>query len=375
MLHTPFYDYHISQNARMVEFAGWEMPIMYTSILDEHVQVRTSGGMFDVSHMGRVYFSGRDARRFLERICTRRVSDMAHGQCRYSLVCNENGGVRDDVLIYRMSDDDFMLVVNAANRAKLLDHFQAHRADLKLSIDDRTEKTAMLALQGPRVMDVIYRFSDEIPSLKKYRFTVISLLMFKVTVSRTGYTGEDGIEVILPANVAATAIRMMLDKGGDADRIIKPIGLGARDTLRLEAGMPLYGHEMDEGVDPISAGLMFGINLDKDEHEDGERFLGQDALKRIDAAGPAQQLVGLYLDTKRTARQGMIVKQGDREVGRITSGCTSPTLERSIAMAYVPSALAEPGTSVQVDLGKQAVDAEVCALPFYKRLKPAAASK
>ncbi|MBL1216727.1 MAG: glycine cleavage system aminomethyltransferase GcvT [Planctomycetes bacterium] len=372
MLHTPFYDYHISQNARMVDFAGWQMPIMYTSIVQEHEQVRTSGGMFDVSHMGRVYFRGQDARRFLERICTRRISNMAHGQCRYSLICNEQGGVRDDVLVYRMGDDDFMLVVNAANRTKLLEHFRQHSAGLSVTMDDRTEKSAMLAIQGPRVMDVIGRFSDEIPSLKKYRFTTKSLLLFKVTVSRTGYTGEDGVEVILPANVAPTAIKMMLDKGGDAGQIIKPIGLGARDTLRLEAGMPLYGHEMGEETDPISAGLMFGINLDKDEHEDGEPFIGQDALKAIHANGPTNRLVGLFLDTRRTARQDMPVLHNDGTVGRVTSGCTSPTLERSIAMAYVPAELTEPGTIVQVDLGKQAVDAEVCALPFYKRPKPVA---
>jgi len=371
VLRTPFYQFHVDQQAKMVDFAGWDLPIMYTSIIEEHRQVRSSGGMFDVSHMGRVHFKGRDARLYLERICTRRIHDMAHGQCRYSLICNEQGGVKDDVLIYRYDDDDFMLVVNAANRAKLLDHFASQKDDLKVTIDDRTEKTAMLAIQGPRVIDLIGRYSEEVTGLKMYRFAIKNLLIFKMTISRTGYTGENGVEVILPASMATTAMKMMLSKGGDAKEIIKPVGLGARDTLRLEAGMPLYGHEMDEEHDPISAGLMFGINLDKDEHELGESFIGQAALKRIKEEGPKEVLVGLNIDGKRTARQDMNVMKDDRVVGRITSACISPTFDRPIAMAYVPPDLAEPETVVQVDLGKSAVDAEVLRLPFYKRPKKA----
>jgi len=323
-----------------------------------------------VSHMGRVEFKGRDARTFLERMCTRRVNDMTAGQCRYSLVCNERGGVRDDVLIYRMGEEKFMLVVNASNRAKLLDHFRSHQGDLKFDMTDRTEKTAMLALQGPRVMEIIGRFSDDIPQLKKYRFTDVGFMMLKATVSRTGYTGEDGVEVIIPANISALAVKTMMKEGGDAKDVIRPIGLGARDTLRLEAGMPLYGHEMDEETDPISAGLMFGINLDKHEGEYGERFVGQDALEKIHAAGPNNSLVGLVFDTKRTARQGMPVLVRDQVVGRVTSGCISPTLNQSIAMAYVPTAIAKSeGETLEVDLGKQRIAATITPLPFYKRPK------
>ncbi|MFG0328680.1 MAG: glycine cleavage system aminomethyltransferase GcvT [Phycisphaerales bacterium] len=369
MRKTPFHQFHVDHGARLVDFAGWEMPIMYTSIIDEHRQVRESGGLFDVSHMGRVHFNGPDARRFLERICTRRVYDMQHGQARYSLVCNEQGGTRDDVLIYRFDDDHFMLVVNAANRTKLLDHFESHRADLKLTIEDRTEKTAMVAMQGPKVIDLIGRFSSEVPSLKNYRFTVKSLLAFKVTISRTGYTGEDGVEVILPAKLAPMAVQMMLKELGDEQDLIKPTGLGARDSLRLEAGMPLYGHEMDEETDPVSAGLMFGINLDKDEAEEGERFIGQEALKRIHAEGPAERLVGLEIEGRRTARQDMSIHSQGETAGRVTSGAMSPTLGRPIAMGYVRAELAEPGTVVQIDLGRQTVDAKVTRLPFYKRPK------
>ncbi len=370
MLRTPFHQFHLDANAKMVDFAGYEMPIMYTSIIDEHNQVRNSGGMFDVSHMGRVHFKGRDARKFLERICTRRIHDLQHGQARYSLICNEQGGVRDDVLVYRYDDEDFMLVVNAANRAKIIEHCKTHQGDLKFKMDDRTDKTAMLALQGPKVIDMVSRFSDEIPALKNYRFCVKSLMIFKMTISRTGYTGEDGVEVILPANMASTAVNLMLKEGGaEAQEIIKPTGLGARDSLRLEAGMPLYGHEMDEERDPVSAGLMFGMNLDKDEHELGEKFLGQDVLKKIKAEGPRQRLVGLILDGKRTARQGMTIMSGDTEVGTITSACASPTLGVPIAMGYVPAELSELDQVVQIAAGSKILEAKVSKFPFYRRPK------
>ena len=370
MLRTPFYQFHVDSGAKMVDFAGWDMPIMYRSIIEEHKQVRNSGGMFDVSHMGRVRFTGRDARVFLERMCSRRVHDMKVGQCRYSLVCNERGGVRDDILIYRYDENDFMLVVNAANRVKLLDHFGSHVGDMKVKMKDETEKTAMLAIQGPRVIDLVSRFSDEIPGLRNYHFCVKSLMIFKMTISRTGYTGEDGVEVILPASMAMKAVEMMMKEGGEeASEIIKPIGLGARDTLRLEAGMPLYGHEMDEDHDPISAGLMFGINLDKDEHELGESFVGQEALKKIKAEGPVNKLVGLVLEGRRTARRDMKIMKGDEEVGVITSASLSPTLGCPIAMGYLPSAMAEVGTVVEVCLGSKKVEGKVVKLPFYKRLK------
>ena len=371
LLRTPFHQFHLDQGAKMVEFAGWEMPILYTSIVAEHQQVRSSGGLFDVSHMGRIFFKGPDARRFLEKICTRRVHDMAAGQCRYSLVCNERGGCRDDVLIYRFDEDDFMLVVNASNRAKLLDHFRAHKGNLRFEMDDRTEKTAMLALQGPKVMDLIAQVSDEIPVLKNYRFAVKNLLLAKLIVSRTGYTGEDGVEVILPAALASKAIPMAMEKLPGVKEAVKPAGLGARDTLRLEAGMPLYGHEMDEETDPISAGLLFGINLDKDQDAPvaGEKFIGQEALQRIQADGPRQKLVGLNIEGRRTARQGMTILSGSKPVGRVTSGATSPTLDRPIAMGYVPAELSTLDTVVQIDLGKATTDARVTALPFYKRPK------
>lgn len=368
LLRTPFHQFHIEHGGKLVDFAGWEMPLHYGSILDEHQQVRTSGGLFDVSHMGRVRFTGRDARQFLDHVCTRQIYDMQPGQVRYSIVCNEQGGCRDDVLIYRMDESEFLMVCNAANRPKLLEHFEQVKAatGMVFKMADETLDTAMIALQGPKVMEVLSRFSSEVPSLKRYRFTSKNLIFAKLLISRTGYTGEDGVEVIMPARFARKGIDLMLSNLGESP-LIKPAGLGARDSLRLETGLALYGHEISETIDPISAGLQFAVKLNKgDDNPEIGRFIGQDALQRIAAEGPRRKLVGLKLDGKRSARQDMKVKRGDTEVGAVTSGCLSPTLGYPIAMAYVDADCTEPGTMLHVDFGRMAADAQVTPLPFYK---------
>jgi aminomethyltransferase len=329
--------------------------------------------------MGRVKVTGRHARRFLERLCTRKISDMEPGQCRYALVCNERGGVRDDVIVYRVEEDDFLVVVNASNREKLLGHFESVRAgggtgELVVKIDDQTTKTAMVALQGPKVMELVSKFSSEIPTLKRYRFTIKNLLIMKVIVSRTGYTGEDGIEAILPAGAVSMALPLILK---DVDiksptAPLRPAGLGARDTLRTEAAMPLYGHELGEEINALSCGVDFAISMDKDQGDRGEKFVGMDALsKTIAEGGPKQKLVGLEIEGKRSARQGMPIKSGGggAEVGMVTSGCPSPTLGKCIAMGFVDRARTEPGTALQVETGKGPLDAKVVKLPFYKAPK------
>ena len=353
----------------MVPYAGWELPLHYGSIADEHLWTRSSGGLFDVSHMGRLRVSGRHARRFLDRVCTRLVRGMEPGQCRYSLICNEQGGCLDDVLIYCFGSDDYLVVCNGANRPKIMEHFERVKAEesLEFRLDDQTISTCMVAIQGPKVMDLVGAVSSEVPTLKRYRFTVKNVLVMKIIVSRTGYTGEDGVEVILSANFAKQALSMLLkDVGGDSS-VVRPAGLGARDSLRMEAGMPLYGHELDEATDPISAGLSFAVKVDKGESDSQEgRFIGQDAIQRIVADGPRKQLVGLNFEGRRSPRQGMNVKVDGETVGVVTSGCPSPTLEHPIAMAYVPPAVAEPGTTVEVELG-EGTPATVVKLPFYKR--------
>ena len=374
MQQSPLRQFHLDYNAQMVEYAGWEMPIRYTSIQEEHRQVRASGGIFDVSHMGRVKFRGRHARKLLERLCTRKIYDMQIGQIRYTLMCNEAGGVLDDVLVYKLDEDEFLAVVNASNREKLLPHFDRVKAagDLTCKVEDETLKTAMIAIQGPNVIDMIGKVSSEVPALKRYRFTIKNLMIRKLMVSRTGYTGEDGVEVILPASAIGMAMKLLLKdvKPGDENAVIKPAGLGARDSLRLEAGMPLYGHELGEEINALSCGIDFAIALDKDEHERGEVFIGMESLKKTrDAGGPAQKLVGLKVEGKRTPRQGMVVLSGDAEVGVVTSGCMSPTLGYPIAMALIDRAATDEGTALLIDTGRDRLKATVTPLPFYKRPK------
>jgi aminomethyltransferase len=347
------------------------MPLHYGSILDEHKQCRASGAMFDVSHMGRLEITGRHARKFLETVCTRKVSDMEPKSCRYSLICNEQGGVLDDVIVYRY-DSHWLLVVNASNRLKLLEHFKqvVKQHELSVSIDDQTQKTAMIAVQGPKVMEKIGEFSKEIPTLKRYRFAIKNLMILKMTVSRTGYTGEDGVEIMLGATMANMAIKLLLKDVEAPDAVIKPAGLGARDSLRLEAAMPLYGHELDELTDPFAAGLAFAVSLNKHETAEGDppipRFIGQDALEKIASTGPSKRLIGLKLEGKRTARQGAAVSRESVTIGKVTSGCLSPTLGYPIAMAYAQPDHIVEGDVVDIAVGDTTTPATIVPMPFYK---------
>lgn len=335
--------------------------------------------MFDVSHMGRVRFSGRHARKLLERICTRRIHDMKQGQCRYSLVLNQRGGIQDDVIVYRMDEDDFVVVVNASNREKLLPHFKAvaQTGSLVCKIDDQTMSTAMVAIQGPKVMDFVGKVSREVPALKRYTFAVKNLLIMKLTVSRTGYTGEDGVEVILPAGTVGMAMKLLLKDvdPSQPDAAIKPAGLGARDTLRTEAGMPLYGHELGEDTDPLATGLDFALAIDKDADPDdkGEAYIGMEALKRSrDAGGPPEKLVGMaFQGSKRAPRAGMTILVNDKPAGKLTSGCPSPTLGYPIAMGYIAREHAAETTTVEIDTGRDRIGGTIVKMPFYKAPKPA----
>ncbi len=359
LLRTPFHRFHVEHGAKMVEFAGWEMPMLYDSIIAEHRQVRDSGGLFDVSHMGRVRFRGPDAVRILDRLCTRDIATMTPGMVRYSLVCNDRGGCRDDVLVYRLGDDHFFMVVNASNRTKLLGHFEQVRGDLDVRIEDETMESGMLAVQGPQVVERVAGLLPQAAELKRYRFIEQEVLGATLLISRTGYTGEDGVEVIMSAALAEMAVEFLAGAEGEA---IKPAGLGARDTLRMEAAMPLYGHEITEDLDPLAAGLHFAVALDKKTP-----FIGQPALARISRNGPPRTLAGLRLEGRRTARQGMAVKERGRAIGAVTSACLSPTLDVPIAMAYLDASANAPGRHVTIDLGRGEAPAEVVPLPFYKK--------
>jgi aminomethyltransferase len=357
---TPFHDFHVSAKAKLVDFAGWEMPLLYRGIVDEHEQTRRSGSLFDVSHMGRLIITGTDVVPFLNKVLTRNVTEQRVGQSRYSLVCNPAGGVMDDIIISK-DQKNWILVCNAGNRDKIVAHLMEQSKGMNVEIVDQTETTAMVAIQGPAVID---RMAEILPidlkSIKRYGFESGSFMLIKFTCFRSGYTGEDGVELILPAKMASMAMKLVGGKDHDGSKV-RPAGLGARDTLRIEAGMPLYGHELSETIDPLTAGLGWAVDLNKD-------FIGVGPLREMMAAGgPKRKLVGLELDGKRIARQGTPVVVDGKTVGEVTSGTLSPTLGKSIAMAFVDTGSSAVDTAVGVDLKGTVVAAKIVALPFYKR--------
>lgn len=362
---TVLHAWHASHGARLVPFAGWEMPVQYQGIIQEHEACRKAAALFDVSHMGRIDFVGSDVATWLDGLVTRRVVGMPDGAVRYSLVCHEQGGVLDDVLIYRLPTADgvgrYSLVVNASNRDKLVAWFKSHGADgSRVALLDRTWETAMIAVQGPLAIGLVAQWLGWDPgAMKYYTAQMGSSPVGEILIGRTGYTGEDGVELVVGRADAERVWSELLALG--ADRGVQAAGLGARDTLRLEAGMPLYGHELTEDRTAAAAGLDFAIQL-KDRE-----FVGSRAIAAVKAAGGVEQRVGLALLGKRPAREGCGIVVEERTVGVVTSGTFSPTLGRPIAMGYVEASLAREGTEVEIDIRGSRHTAQVVALPFYRR--------
>lgn len=362
MQKTPLNEFHRRHHAHLVDFAGWEMPVFYTGLIEEHQFTRRHATFFDVSHMGRVDFEGAAAEALLERLNTRRIGDMKIGQCRYSHMCREDGGILDDVIVSRL-EERWLVVCNASNREKLLAWWETQRRGFDVQITDRTHETAMVAIQGPEAIETLDRLLPfKASELKRYHCKTGAAMGMGYYAARSGYTGEDGIEIILPAHVAEAAIGMLIENSADIDRPIKPAGLGSRDTLRTEAGMPLYGHELTEDWDSITAGQAWAVDLTKD-------FIGKSACARVKESGQAKVMIGLELDSKRTPRQGAPIVARGLPVGVVTSGTTSPTLGKVIAMGFVAPAQAAPGTALEIDLRGSMLAARVVPLPFYKRAK------
>jgi glycine cleavage system T protein (aminomethyltransferase) len=367
---TSLYEWHTAHGGRMVDFAGWEMPVQYDSITAEHQATRQNVGLFDISHMGRLKFFGPDAGRFLDATVTRRVVDIRPGQVRYGLVCNDRGGILDDVLVYRLAADEpadeevatFQVVVNASNRARIVDWLCRRLPDYATRLEDVTESTAMIAVQGPKAVRLVAPLVDcDLATMRYYTGADAHFDGVSCYVSRTGYTGEDGCEIICDAKDALAIWEKLVATGGSYG--LAPVGLGARDTLRLEAAMPLYGHELSEQINPIQAGLQFAVSI-------GDReFVGREALERAakDASLPVR--IGLQLDGKRVPRQGAAVLQGEAAIGEVTSGTFSPTFNRPIAMAYVQPTAQSPGTRLAADIRGTSFPAVVVPLPFYERGK------
>jgi aminomethyltransferase len=352
---TPLYEEHKALGARLVDFAGWEMPVQYEGIKAEHEAVRTRAGLFDVSHMGEVVFRGPDAETAVQRLVTRDVSRLAEGQAGYAAVCHGSGGTVDDVLVYKR-EGDFLVVVNASNREKDVEHFREHTSDLDVDIADESDDWALLALQGPEAEGILQRFTEiDLSKLRYYRFAETAEDKVRAIISRTGYTGEDGFEMYLRPDDAPEAWRMLVGAGAS------PAGLGARDTLRLEAGMCLYGNELDDETTPLEAGIGFAVHLTKEPP-----FVGQGALLRQDAEGLPKKLVGFELEGRGIARHGHTVTDGAEIVGRVTSGTLSPTLNKAIGLAFVEPEVEDRFTVVIRD---RPVPAKAVPLPFYKREK------
>jgi aminomethyltransferase len=355
---TPLHAWHTSHGGRMVDFAGWSMPVQYSSIIDEHNAVRQRAGLFDISHMGRLTVHGPAALEWLERITTNHVARLAEGQIQYSLMTDESGGVIDDVLVSR-GPFGYTVVCNAANRGEVLAQLQRHRPAGEAVLTDRTRDTAMIAVQGPdALMTVQPLFNGALGSLRYYHATMGQTAGAESVVSRTGYTGEDGFELIVGASRAEAVWNALLESGQPHG--IQPCGLGARDTLRFEAAMPLYGHELSRSINPYEAGLGWAVKLDKGD------FIGRDALRGL-KAHPARRRVGLALPGKRIARQGYPVLRDGRPVGAVTSGTFAPTLQRSLAMALVEAECAAAGTPLSVEIRGLVEPAEIVPLPFYRR--------
>jgi aminomethyltransferase len=358
---TPLNARHRASNARMVPYAGWDMPVEYSGITAEHLAVRTRAGVFDVSHMGEVEVAGKDALAAVQRVSSNDASRLKMGQIQYSGLLTPEGTFIDDMLVMRMGPNHFMLVVNAANAAKDYAWIAEQiKSAGEVAAVDTSSRYALIAIQGPASSEVLQPLTGvELADLKYYWFANGEVANARATISRTGYSGEDGFEIFVPPNMADRVWQALLEAGRPADVI--PCGLGARDTLRLEAAMRLYGNDIDESTTMLEAGLGWAVGWKK------SGFIGEDRLREQKEKGTNRKLVGFEMVDPGIARHGYPVVAGDRRVGIVTSGTQTPFLKKAIGMAYVPTELAAPGTELRIDVRGRPSAARVVSLPFYKR--------
>ena len=345
----------------MVPFGGWDMPVEYSGITAEHLAVRTRAGVFDVSHMGEIEIAGKDAVKTVQHLTCNDAGRLKMGQVQYSALLTPDGTFVDDILVYRLGPNHFMLVINAANTAKAFDWIATQvKAVGDAAVVDSSARYALIAIQGPAALDTVQPLTGaDLGSVRPYWFTYGEVAQARALISRTGYTGEDGFEIYVPPNTADRVWQALLQAGHAAG--VVPCGLGARDTLRLEAAMRLYGQDIDDTTTPVEAGLSGIVGWNK------PAFIGAERLRAQKASGPERQLVGLEMVDRGIARHGYAVTKDGTPVGTVTSGTQTPFLKKAIAMAYVPAAMAAPGTRVDVDVRGRASAATVVPLPFYKR--------
>jgi aminomethyltransferase len=361
---TPLHEIHKKLGARLVGFSGWEMPLKYSGEIEEHQAVRNSCGLFDVSHMGEVEVSGPDALGAVQLLTTNDASTLTDGQCQYTLLCNHQGGVLDDCIVYRFSSERFLFCVNAANTEKVFGWIR-DSCPGKVTVEDLSASFAQLALQGPASGKLLARVSLADPSaIRHFHFASTTVCGVDTMVSRTGYTGEEGFELYVGPESAEGLWQAVMEAGRSEGLL--PCGLAARDGLRLEMGYPLYGHELGEETTPIEAGLEDFVRLDKD-------FIGKEALSGQLKEGVSRSLVGFEMAGPGIARPRYTISKGGFRVGEVTSGSFSPTLKRAIGLGYVEPPLKVPGTEIGIEIRKKAVKAVVAETPFYHRIYPAAA--
>jgi aminomethyltransferase len=358
---TPLTHVHRSLGARLIEFGGWLMPVQYTSILDEHRAVRERAGLFDLSHMGELFVEGSESGQALASALVSDPRTLKIGRAHYSMICQADGGIVDDLIVYRLDEERFLVVANAGNAHVVSDALAERLRPFKAVLDDHSLTTAMCAVQGPASEAIVGPLTDvDLVGLRYYAIAEGRIAGIPSLIARTGYTGEDGFEVFVEWSRAEELWTALAQAGGPLGLV--PVGLGARDTLRLEAGMPLYGNELDLDTNPFEAGQGRIVKLEKDVD-----FVGRPALAQVAEQGPAKMLVGLVVTGRGIARHGYPVWTADRQTGVVTSGTQSPTLGKPIAMAYTAPADAEPGAILAVEVREQRVEAEVVSLPFYRR--------
>jgi aminomethyltransferase len=357
---TSLYPAHVALGARIVPFAGWEMPIQYSGIVDEHQAVRKAAGLFDVSHMGELRLTGQYSAHVVDYLVTGDLKKIVDGQAMYTCACNERGTILDDLIVYRRGQADWLVVCNGANRTKMSAHF-AHAAKDHCEYEDQSDATALIALQGPKAFDVLTAVgAGELASLKTFHFRDAQVAGVATTTARTGYTGEDGVEIFCPWGDAPTVWSALLAAGTPLG--LKPVGLGARDTLRLEARLSLYGNDIDETTHPLEAGLAWIVALQKGD------FIGAEALRKVSQSPLTRKLVGFEMIGRGIARHGYVLRDtSGREVGVCTSGSPGPTVGKNIGLGYLPAELSAVGTRFLVDCRGKNVEAVVVKTPFYKR--------
>ena len=363
MKKTPLHGEHVALGGRMVPFAGWEMPVQYQGVKQEHLAVRGAAGLFDVSHMGEMSITGEGAGALVDSLITQAASKLVDGQAVYTCACNERGTILDDLIVYRMDEAKWMVVCNASNREKMVAHFAAHAERAGVAFEDISDSIALIALQGPKAIGIAQSGMTEsggasLAALGSFRLTGATIFDAACTVARTGYTGEDGVEIFCDSGDAVKLWKAILAAGD-----VTPVGLGARDTLRLEARLSLYGNDIDETTNPYEAGLGWTVKL-----KSGGEFLGRDALVKIKAEGLRRKMVGFEMTGRGIARHGYpIVDKEGGAIGICTSGSPAPTLGKNIGLGYVPKAMTAVGTELTVDCRGRKVDAVVVKTPFYKR--------